>query len=78
MVQEKLEPQGLVREGAPDGGKLKMTLRHHNEFANRHISNLKRFLDENRDTYSTYRAWVDATVATAEEEAAWCADLISK
>jgi len=59
VVQEKLEPQGLVREGAPDGGKLRLALRHHNEFANRHISNLKRYLDANRDTYPTYKNWIE-------------------
>ena len=67
VVQEKLEPQGLVREGAPDGGKLRIALRHHNEFANRHISNLKRFLDANWDTYPIYKTWIEA-IETLEEE----------
>lgn len=67
VVQEKLEPQGLVRQGAPDGGKLRLVLRHHNEFANRHISKLKRYLDANRDTFSTYKAWIEA-IETAEKE----------
>jgi hypothetical protein len=65
VVNEKLEPQGNTREGAPDSIKLNLALRHNDEFGNRYIGILKEYLAIHRETYPTYDEWL-----TAKEEAA--------
>ena len=73
VVYEILEHQGNIRQGAPDPAKLTLAIRHNDEFGNRHISRLKKFLTENAADYPTYETWVAAeaaALAAAEEAAA--------
>jgi hypothetical protein len=73
VVIEALEPQSNYREGAPDAAKLRMALRHNDEWGNRHISLIKNYLANNIEDYPTYQTWVEeiaAAAAAAEEEAA--------
>lgn len=67
VVNEVLEPQGNIREGAADSAKLRQALRHNDEWGNRHINALKTYLDANRSAYPTYQTWIEAQEAAAEE-----------
>lgn len=66
VVNEKLEPQGNIREGSPDSNKLQLALRHNDEFGNRWINMLKEFLTTNRESYATYDTWLTAQEEEAE------------
>jgi len=66
---ETLEPQGNYRQGTPNSNNLRLSIQHHDEFANRHVSRLLRFLRANIDDYPTYKAFVESEEAAAEEAA---------
>jgi len=72
VVRELLEPQSNVREGSPSSDKLRLAIQHHDEFGNRHISIIKKYLDSNRDTFPTYKTYIEAIeeaeAAAIEEE----------
>lgn len=65
---EALEPQSNYRQGKPAGTDLSLSLRHHDEFANRHMSRLKQFLTTNIDNYPTYKTYIEALEGAEEEE----------
>ena len=67
-VAERLEPQSSTREGAPAAQILRQAIRQAEEFGNRHISVLKKFLDANLATYTAYSDYLDELAAAAEAE----------
>lgn len=68
VVNETLEPQGHTKQAVPSDQKLRVAIRHHDEFGNRWINVLKAFLDENRDTYTAYNTWLTGIEEAAAEE----------
>lgn len=70
IIAERLEPQSSSIEGAPAAQMLRQAIRQAEEFGNRHISVLKKFLNDNLETYTAYSAYLDelAAAAAAEEE----------
>ena len=68
VVVEALEAQSNFKEGVGSSDRLRLALRHNDEWGNRHISAIKDYLNDNRDTYPTYKTWIEAIEAAAEEE----------
>jgi hypothetical protein len=63
--------QSNTTKRVPDSSHLDVTIRHSHEFANRHLSYVKEYLDNNLDTFTLYSAYLDAQAeAEAAEEAA--------
>lgn len=59
----------------PDSSHLDVTIRHSNEFANRHLTYVKEYLDANLDIFTLYSDYIDALAeAEAAEDAAARAD----
>lgn len=69
VVVESLEPQSNFKEGPASSERLRLALRHNDEWGNRHISAIKDFLNDNRADYPTYKTWIEAIEEAAEEEA---------
>lgn len=66
---EGLEPQTYDKYSSPIAGALGIKLRHQELTANRHISRLRKYLDDNSDKFPLYEAYLEA-LAAAEAEAA--------
>jgi len=70
VVFEKLEPQGLAREGSASGQQISALLSQDNLMANRHISYIKHYLANNLATFTLYSDYLDELAAAAAEEEA--------
>ena len=66
VQNEKLEPQSFVKQSNPSGQAFDLTLRHQESWANRHISQIKNFLENNIADFPDYQAYLDSQ--TTEEE----------
>lgn len=63
--------QSNTTKRVPDSTHLDVTIRHSHEFANRHLSYVKEYLDANLDIFTLYSDYLDALAeAEAAEEAA--------
>lgn len=76
---ETLEPQGLERAGSATGVQFSTKYSHHNLFANRNISYILYYLEENLDTFPLYKAYYEERQeeeeeATQDEAAQYYAD----
>ncbi|HQU51426.1 MAG TPA: hypothetical protein PK643_00360 [Saprospiraceae bacterium] len=65
VQKEVLGDQGYIKEGIPSQDKISLSIRHNDEFANRHISYIKKFLADNLADYPTYSAYLDELAAAA-------------
>lgn len=73
VQSESLEPQSSEKKTTPGNAMASMKIRHHNEWANRHISNMNRYLEDNRVTFTLYDTWKTA-IEAAEAAAAAAED----
>lgn len=64
---ETLEPQGYQREGSPAGSSLSLALLQQDEWGNRHISNIRRFLEKNLEDFPLFKAYDEARDEEQEE-----------
>ena len=67
VQSERLEPQSSEKQGLPPMPIADMALRHNELFANRHISYIKKYLEDNIDDFPDYQTYLDEL---AEAEAA--------
>lgn len=65
---EKLEPQSYEKAASPGAQAISVSMLHDDEFGNRHINSLKKYLKDNVASFPLYQAWLDALEAAAEEE----------
>lgn len=73
IQSEKLGDQSLEKESIPSLKLADVKLRHTNEWGNRFISYITKYLSDNLDSFPTYQTYIEA-LAEAEEEAATCED----
>lgn len=66
-VKERLEPQSYVKEGPASGQAISLRIRTHQTQANRHLHRIHCFLQENMDTFTTYKDWWEDMYPPQEE-----------
>ena len=66
---EQLEPQSYSKQGTGSTAAVDVKVRVEEEFANRHMSYLEKYLTDNIDDFPDYKAKVEAEATAAEEEA---------
>lgn len=67
---ELLEPQGYAREGSPIAGQMSLALIMQDEWANRHLSYVVKYLADNLEEFTLYSDWLDTQAEAAAAEAA--------
>ena len=65
---ERLEPQSAEKQGVASNVAVTQFLKEEKEFANRQLSAIYQYLDDNIDTYPLYQAKLEAENTQAEEE----------
>ena len=66
---DDLEPQSSRKKGTPTLTRVGVLANHNEEFAARHLSKAKWYLNNNLTDFPTYKAWQDALTAAAETAA---------
>lgn len=67
---ENLEPQSYEKSTSAAGNAISLKLLQQEAWGNRHISYIKKFLDDHLEDYPLYSAWIDEQEAAAAAEAA--------
>ena len=67
---EKLEPQSYEKESTPTNSPLSVKINHHDEWGNRYVSRIVKYLDDNIDEFPLYETWKEEKATAAEEAAA--------
>lgn len=57
---EVMEPQGSVSKVSVQASEVNISVRQNEEFAERHLSKVRDFLNQNRSQFPLYQAWLDA------------------
>jgi len=68
VYNEQLEPQSSEKQSQASSQQISLKMRHHEEFANRHISFVKKYLTDNLDEFPEYQAYLDAQAAEESTE----------
>lgn len=68
IQSETLEPQGYEKVSTAKNNQLSISLRHNDEWGNRHISALKNYLETHPDEFPEYHIWQETLKAESTTE----------
>lgn len=69
VQSEKLEPQGYEKTTTPGNVMTSIKINHHDQWGNRFVSRIIKYLDDNIDDFTLYAEWKEAEAEAAAEAA---------